>query len=830
MAPSADYSASGKDGIEIESQCKRKAIDLRERQGRYVQDHYNTLLESSFESEGIQQKRQKLASPKLECFQPSCQKSFEDEHNFMEHNGTHHDSERYLFPERSKSDGSSYSESITSTAAADICFDSDCDEPGSHSSSRSSSNSPDVEIYSQFSLDELHTMRQNFQSPVIRDKPEAKHIGAWSSSPSGEIVSKPTNTEAIKNGLQIASFNQDQNPRISTKDIHHEPENMNSEEQSVYVSGTPVDRATPIAPSFAGTENPSSQGTRSSQSHRSSEASELASSEKSRDRGCNSLQDIIIEVLRPDTEVADILYHSLDGKLECAPPNPNDRFEDSGLSLFSLLELQDPRPIENSGAFTTYAPSSSSGSSSSSSSQGNFSSGGGFSSSSKSQNIGGGNISGPPLLPDDSSQGQLTKQQISPPRSSSQVAEQSFFRCIHNALAPEIFRVTHETGKKYLTCAGPGWNSIQHYREHMKTHHSKDPSSLQCNRCQQKLKNQKSLKDHEKNVDCPIRCPTCHQEFDKKALRQIHQEKEHPEPEEGSQLLEIDDILDEKLKEKLKAYSDSLKKGKGSADAKMEEWIKANTERYLIGRPAKANAKLELGQWYTMFKVLSSEEVPKHPFYAYDLLPSDLAAERILLINEKLIDARIQAHGPPPSGGQQQRDWYQDALRDSLRVAAKTRLILSNNAGQSSPQKSHDMSSSYSQDASAGAAQGTTLSNMLPADDRDTHHVMARSHSAQVPGMHNNLARTGLTSNLFSGNQHAVSPMPTFSSGSSETITGTSTLMPELSTWGFQQNVAMEQSFSTDFAFHLQPDYSRFEPSGSDSMPPPDFQDQWRRQ
>jgi hypothetical protein len=59
-----------------------------------------------------------------------------------------------------------------------------------------------------------------------------------------------------------------------------------------------------------------------------------------------------------------------------------------------------------------------------------------------------------------------------------------------------------------------------------------------------------------------------------------------------------------------------------------------------------------------------------------------LAAEKILLINEKLVDATIRAHGPPPSEVQQQKDWYQAILRDALKVAARTTLV-PNSLGQS---------------------------------------------------------------------------------------------------------------------------------------------------
>jgi hypothetical protein len=124
-------------------------------------------------------------------------------------------------------------------------------------------------------------------------------------------------------------------------------------------------RSSPAASSVAGTQNPSTEGNGSSQSGISSKVSD-SGNEDNGDEDCSTLKGLINSVLRTDPDVARIAFRVLAGKLECAPPNPNDRFEDSGdLSLLGLLELQDSTPIKNSGAFTTYAPSSSSRSSSS---------------------------------------------------------------------------------------------------------------------------------------------------------------------------------------------------------------------------------------------------------------------------------------------------------------------------------------------------------------------------------------------------------------------------------------------------------------------------------
>jgi hypothetical protein len=54
-----------------------------------------------------------------------------------------------------------------------------------------------------------------------------------------------------------------------------------------------------------------------------------------------------------------------------------------------------------------------------------------------------------------------------------------------------------------------------------------------------------------------------------------------------------------------------------------------------------------------------------------------------------MIDSRVQVHGMPPSDFDSQREWYREALRDSLRVAARTKKV-SNIKGKS-PQRQNNM-------------------------------------------------------------------------------------------------------------------------------------------
>ena len=148
----------------------------------------------------------------------------------------------------------------------------------------------------------------------------------------------------------------------------------------------------------------------------------------------------------------------------------------------------------------------------------------------------------------------------------------------------------------------------------MKSHHTSKPNPLQCNRCQEDFRTQALLKHHEKNVDCPIRCPECHEVFALKANRQTHQEETHLPDIKDNRLMEIDEAMDKRIKENLKGYVDSLKKGKGRIQSELEQWVEANTERFMAGRNDKVNPKLELGQWYIICMTLSPDgKVSQHP-------------------------------------------------------------------------------------------------------------------------------------------------------------------------------------------------------------------------
>ena len=154
----------------------------------------------------------------------------------------------------------------------------------------------------------------------------------------------------------------------------------------------------------------------------------------------------------------------------------------------------------------------------------------------------------------------------------------------------------------------------------MQSHHTKKVKKvnpLQCSDCQDKFQNQEELKSHKLDVDCPIRCPDCFETFEAKAKRTDHQKEQHQEEETELAFREIDEVMWKRIKDNLKAYLDVVKKGpkgKGRSDPELDSWVEANTPRYMIGRSSKTNPRLELGQWYTIFKTLApSAEILKHP-------------------------------------------------------------------------------------------------------------------------------------------------------------------------------------------------------------------------
>jgi hypothetical protein len=229
--------------------------------------------------------------------------------------------------------------------------------------------------------------------------------------------------------------------------------------------------------------------------------------------------------------------------------------------------------------------------------------------------------------------------------------------------------------------------------------------------------------------------------------------------------------------------------------------------------------------------------------YDYGISPSDLAGEKILLINERLIDVRIKVHGPPPTDLQTQRDWYQDVLRDSLKVAAKTRLVLPKKSEKSSEQQ--DISNSsiishYSQRPSASGAQGPGYNpaHMAEPHDMTPGFQMTATQESQVSSMSSH--HPGLTlpaSNFLRNDQQHTSLMTALpgdlvveASAPSDMMAGEIT---DLDQWDFQQDMtdATGQLFDPQGNFGFTEDYDvPFEASGPDMLGHTQDQSYWLRQ
>lgn len=229
--------------------------------------------------------------------------------------------------------------------------------------------------------------------------------------------------------------------------------------------------------------------------------------------------------------------------------------------------------------------------------------------------------------------------------------------------------------------------------------------------------------------------------------------------------------------------------------------------------------------------------------YDYGLSPSDLAGEKILLINVSMIDARIEIHGPPPTELQPQRDWYQDVLRESLKVAAKTRLVLTKKSETSSEQQdisNSSITSPYSQGSSASGVQGTGYNLPLIAAPHDMTpgFQMTATHGSQVSSMSSHFSGLALPpSNFLRNDQQRTSLMTALSSdlaGETSAPSGMMTGgMTDLDTWDFQQNMtdATGQPFGPQGNFGFTEDYDvPFEASGSDMLGQTQYPSYWPRQ
>jgi len=154
----------------------------------------------------------------------------------------------------------------------------------------------------------------------------------------------------------------------------------------------------------------------------------------------------------------------------------------------------------------------------------------------------------------------------------------------------------------------------------MCSHHRKKTYEFRCSNCQQDFENEELLKNHTMRVDCVICCPECEEKFAQKSMRTSHQEEMHSNGGRSVTYMELDDDLWKILKDKLKAFTDSIKRGSATIDPELLKWVAKNTPRYEQNRDATASPLHDLGQWYITFHTLNFQaDIPDHPCESFTI-------------------------------------------------------------------------------------------------------------------------------------------------------------------------------------------------------------------
>ncbi|CAG8971912.1 hypothetical protein HYALB_00007828 [Hymenoscyphus albidus] len=382
------------------------------------------------------------------------------------------------------------------------------------------------------------------------------------------------------------------------------------------------------------------------------------------------------------------------------------------LSMFNLHTIDDSKPKYHHGLFTCAATSNPGTSSFEGISElGKVSS---SSSSSSSGNVFG--ISNNTSINRDTTEGGKSGPSTAQTKRNSILGapietEAHGLRFFHNVAMPDTFCPNHHTGNRYRACAGSGWLTFPHLKEHTKNRHKAEESSpFKCSGCQAPFENEKSLKAHNDFEDCEIKCSQCPETFDSKASRKSHQDKMHPNGGNSIIYKEIVDAKWNRLNSECKRYLAELKKkGEEGVDPGLREWVARNTNRYRKNRK-DPKPFVDLGQWYISFRVLNlNEKIPDHPFYDY--YPSgELAIAKITVIFRGLLEAEICEHGFPAQNpefpGLYVR-FFSNVLEKTLRIARNTGI---------KPDGRSRLAEDTSMDESAPAAaaygpQNTLLSN-----------------------------------------------------------------------------------------------------------------------
>ena len=196
---------------------------------------------------------------------------------------------------------------------------------------------------------------------------------------------------------------------------------------------------------------------------------------------------------------------------------------------------------------------------------------------------------------------------------------------------------------------------------------------------------------------------------------------------------------------------------------------------------------------------------------------SDFIEEKIIFINDNMIDSRIRAHGPPPSDIQLQRDWYRGVLRESLQVAAQTIFVPRKKSVASSSEVTKVPTSE-----GGGVVQNTGYDMpMIPA-----------SHGTQMDYLPHGASGMPLQSEAFlTNNQQQTGMMAGLSNGMSGGAP------PMANNMGIDSWIYTQGSMSNGVATPLSTQYPYgypselqldFQPSDSDLLSGPQYTSDWR--
>lgn len=196
---------------------------------------------------------------------------------------------------------------------------------------------------------------------------------------------------------------------------------------------------------------------------------------------------------------------------------------------------------------------------------------------------------------------------------------------------------------------------------------------------------------------------------------------------------------------------------------------------------------------------------------------SDFIEEKIIFINDNMIDSRIKAHGPPPSDIQLQRDWYRGVLRESLQVAAQTIFV---------PRKKTVASSS--QVTKVPVAEGGSVVQNTRYDTS----IMPASHGSQMDYLPHGSSGMSLQSEAFLTNDQPQTGMiPGLSNGMSG---GTPSMAGSMGidSWIYPQGSmsgGVAQPLDTQYSYGYSPElHLDFQSSDPNLLPDHQFTSDWR--